>query len=187
MKFKLGEIFTLSNMFSMLRLLMAIPIYFMLDNLGDSYNYRLFFIAVLLVTGATDAFDGYFARKWNQITEFGKIIDPLADKVVVTVVVLKMFLIGELPGYYFWPVVLRDILIFIGGIFVTSKIGRVLPSNMLGKITVVFISLFIFAVILLADEYAPAVYYLLEYLSLALVIASFIGYVIRAKEALVKS
>lgn len=184
MKIEKREVFFISNLFSMLRLVMAIPVFFLLGNLGDSFGYRLFVLAVLLLTGSTDALDGYFARKRNEITEFGKIIDPLADKVIVGVMVLQLFLMGEMPAYYFYGALLRDVLIFIGGIFVTRKLGKVLPSNMLGKITVIAISFFILSTVLNGRTYFPFVNSALEYMSFILIIVSFIAYVIRAKESL---
>ncbi|MCK7524307.1 MAG: CDP-alcohol phosphatidyltransferase family protein [Ignavibacteriales bacterium] len=49
----------------------------------------------------TDMLDGYLARKLNQVTEVGKIIDPLADKAAMAVIVVKLFLIGEISTFLF--------------------------------------------------------------------------------------
>ena len=87
----------------------------------------------------TDVLDGYLARKLNQVTEVGKIIDPLADKAAMAVIVVKLFSIGEISAFFFLLIIIRDLLIFIGGIYVSKKLGRVLPSNKLGKLTVLFI------------------------------------------------
>lgn len=185
MKIQTKEIFTISNMLSMLRLLLSIPIFYMLYYLHDaSFAGRLGIAAALLFAASTDWMDGYFARKRNEITEMGKIIDPLADKVAIAVIVIQLFLLGEIPAYFFYIVIARDVLIFLGGIIITSRLGKVLPSNMLGKITVTVIAVYILAIVLGAKLYAPAIHYLLEYISVILVIASFIGYVIRANESL---
>lgn len=180
----LKEVFTISNMLSLLRLLISIPVFIVLGKLGNSPEARIYLIALFILAGATDFLDGYFARKLNQITEFGKIIDPLADKILVGVIVLRLYWLNLIPGYYFYCVVGRDILIFLGGIWISKKIGRVLPSNLLGKITVTFISLYLFAVILQLDSSLSIIYNSLLYFSLILVFTSFIGYVIRAKESL---
>ena len=129
----------------------------------------------------TDVLDGYLARKFNEVTEMGKIIDPLADKFVIGVVVLKLFLIGDVPDYYFWMIVGRDVLIFTGGIFVSRKLGRVLPSNMLGKITVISIGLVLF-IILFQVNRSSVFFKGIYLLSILLVISSLIGYAIRAFE-----
>lgn len=178
------EILTKSNLLSLFRLIMGIPIFFLLSKLGESYEYRLITLAVLLITASTDFLDGYLARKYNEITEFGKIVDPLADKVVVGLIILQLFLMGLIPAYYFYLVVGRDLLIFLGGIVISKKIGKVLPSNLLGKITVVFIAFYIIAVVLQLDVKFNFLYNVFLYSSLVLIISSFIGYAVRAKESL---
>lgn len=182
---KFQEIFTLSNLLSLLRLLLSIPIYILLGKLQESPDYRASVIILSVIAAATDFFDGYFARKFNQITELGKIIDPLADKVLIIVIVWRLFWMKLIPDYYFYSVASRDILIFLGGIVVSKKIGRVLPSNLLGKITVTFISIYLFSVIIGLENSSAFLSKLLLYFSLLLVFASFIGYAIRAKESLV--
>jgi CDP-diacylglycerol--glycerol-3-phosphate 3-phosphatidyltransferase len=178
---KIKELFsTKSNLLSLLRLLLIIPIWILLDNIDSGYN-RTIVISLCWFAAITDVMDGYLARRFNEITEMGKIIDPLADKFVIGVVVLKLFLINEIPDYYFWMIVGRDALIFVGGIIVSNKIGRILPSNMLGKITVVSIGLTLFFILLQVNR--NAVYFKgLYYLSIILIISSLIGYLIRSFE-----
>ncbi|MGE5683305.1 MAG: CDP-alcohol phosphatidyltransferase family protein [Bacillota bacterium] len=181
----LREIFTISNLLSLSRLLISIPAYILLGKLSESPDYKIALVILFIVAAATDFLDGYFARKLNQITETGKIIDPLADKILVGVIVLRLFWLNMIPDYYFYSVIGRDVLIFIGGIWITKKIGKVLPSNLLGKITVTFIALYLFAAMLQIENSLAVVYNLLLYISLALIISSLIGYIIRAKESLI--
>lgn len=184
MKYTRSEIITWSNLLSFVRLLMSIPAFILLYYIDQSYGYRIAVFILLLIAALTDFFDGYLARKLNEITEVGKIIDPLADKVVIGIVVLQLYLLGHIPAYYFFIVVARDILIFIGGMFVASRINKVLPSNMLGKITVFVIALYLLSVILEVNMHARLIHDLLLYVSTLLVFASLIGYIIRAKESL---
>lgn len=184
MDFKLREIFYISNLLSLVRLLLSIPVFYLLSLINESFNYRLIVTIILLFACLTDFFDGYLARKRNEITEFGKIIDPLADKVLVTITVFQLFLIGEIPSFYFYIIIARDLLIFVGGILLTRKIGKVLPSNLLGKITVVIIALFVLSELIQFERSAPFIYYALMYTSIAFSFASVIGYGIRAKETL---
>jgi len=184
MKFTKAEIMTWSNLLSLIRLLMAIPVFFFLYYIDQSYTLRIIIVALLLLAALTDFLDGFLARKLNEITEFGKIIDPLADKVMIGILVLQLYLLGHLPPFYFFIAVGRDIIIFLGGIFVANKIKKVLPSNMLGKITVLLIGLFLLSIILELNMHAPIVHKLLFYISTILIFASLIGYIIRAKESL---
>ena len=176
------EIYTKSNFISLFRLFLALPLWFLLDSF-DSSDIRYITFAVCLLASFTDILDGYLARKYNEVTEFGKIIDPLADKVAVGVLVIKLYLIGELSSYYFLMIILRDIIIFLGGVFVAKRIGRVLPSNVLGKITVIVIGIVILLIILKIDR-SSLVYRAFYASSIILIFASLIGYVIRAREFL---
>ncbi len=176
------EIYTKSNLLSLLRLLLAIPFWFLLDHF-DSMSVRYFTFALCLFASATDIFDGYLARKFNEVTEMGKIIDPLADKVAVGIIIVKLFLIGEIPSYYFILIISRDVLIFFGGLYVAKKIGKVLPSNVLGKITVINIGFVILLLILNFDR-TNYIYLFLYGMSIILMFVSLFTYIIRAIEFL---
>lgn len=178
------NIFTFSNFLSVLRVLIGIPVFYYLDNIHTNPGSRLILLALFLAAAITDYLDGFFARKLNQITEFGKIIDPLADKLLVGIIVVKLFLINQIPPFYFYSVIGRDVLIFVGGIFVTRRIGRVLPSNLLGKITVTLIGLYLLGIVADLETTSALLYNFLYYSSLALVFVSLLGYIIRAKESL---
>jgi len=133
----------------------------------------------------SDYLDGYLARKYNEVTEAGKIIDPIADKIVVGIVVLKLFLINEIPDYFFFMVIGRDILIFLGGLFISAKIKKVLPSNYIGKVTVTVLAFLLILIILQIDK-STLIFQLIYYITVALIIISFIVYLIRAVEFLNK-
>ncbi len=183
MKLSFDKIYTKSNLISFLRLLLVIPAFILLDNMEDNPAIRYWMVGLYFFGYITDLLDGFLARKFNEITEFGKVIDPFADKVLIGLIVIKLFLIGEIPAFYFWVVILRDVLIFSGGILVTKKIGRVLPSNLLGKITVSSIGFFIIAVTLDLKDISW-LYDFLFYLSLSLSFISVIGYAIRGYDSI---
>jgi len=180
MKYDSKEIFTISNGISFLRFLLVIPLWFLLDNYG-SQSVRYITFALCLFVAATDMLDGYIARKLNQVTEVGKIIDPLADKAAMAVVVVKLFLINEISAFFFFTIILRDITIFIGGLFVAKILGRVLPSNKLGKITVLFIGSVVL-MILLGINRENIIYQFVYYSSIVLMYTSLIAYIYRAVE-----
>jgi CDP-diacylglycerol--glycerol-3-phosphate 3-phosphatidyltransferase len=177
-----NKIFNASNSLSFLRLLLVIPAWFAFNNFENNLA-RYSVAAIGVIATITDILDGYLARKLNQITEFGKVIDPLADKVLIVFVVLNLFLLGEIPEYYFYMIIARDVLILIGGLIVSKKIGKVLPSDYLGKATVLSIS-FLLLVILLNVGSKSLPYLILYYLSIVLIFASFINYIIKASKAL---
>lgn len=177
------KIFTVSNLISLFRVFLGIPIFILLNDFDNSLTIRLYLVSLILFAFLTDITDGYIARKRNEITETGKFIDPLADKILVAIVIIKLFIIGEIPVFYFWIILLRDVIIFLGGIFVSRIINRVLPSNLLGKITVLSIGIFLIITIM-NTENSGALYSIFMYLSILLSIASLIGYGIRALESI---
>jgi len=148
-----SKILNISNFLSFSRFIILIPtIYFLTSESGqvvfEGYGLKLSFnraisMLFMLLLYLSDLADGYLARKFNQITEFGKIIDPLADKVCIGAIVLSLVQQGDLPAWYVGVVIGRDLIILSAGAYLSSRIKFVLPSNKLGKYTVTSISLVI--------------------------------------------
>jgi CDP-diacylglycerol--glycerol-3-phosphate 3-phosphatidyltransferase len=134
------EFFYLSNLLSLFRMLLAIPLWILLSQNNFNDN-RILIGSLCLFAAITDVLDGFLARKLNQVSEFGKIIDPLADKVCVGILILKLFLLDQIPIYYLTIILGRDLLILVGGIITSKKLKKVIPSNYIGKATVITISL----------------------------------------------
>jgi len=183
MNIKTKGILTISNLVSLFRLFLVIPTIYFLSQIGEHEKFRIIVIILFFIAYLSDLLDGFLARKFNEITEFGKIIDPLADKVFVIGIILQLYISGEITHLYFWIVLLRDVIILIGGVIVSKTIGKVLPSNLLGKITVASIAIFLLAVILGAKE-TPLLFNVLQYGSIFLSFASVLGYALRAYETI---
>jgi cardiolipin synthase len=130
------DIFTISNVLSFLRIFLVIPIYIFIAS--DEQFYLLLFI---IVGVATDMLDGYFARKFNQITMLGKILDPLADKICVAGGLIALTVYKEFPWWLMVIIIARDVIIIAGSIVVFLRRKIVAPSNWPGKITVLLITL----------------------------------------------
>lgn len=127
------EIFYVSNLLSISRfLLLGITVYFLLSGFHLGFLYAS---VVMVVIWITDILDGYVARKRNEISELGKIIDPLADKVTIITVCLILLLQGVIPLWFAAVVFLRDLIIFAGGIYIKSRSGVVMQSDRVGKLT----------------------------------------------------
>jgi CDP-diacylglycerol--glycerol-3-phosphate 3-phosphatidyltransferase len=164
---------------------MAIPFWILIGNINQPGVRSI--VAALAVIGAlTDWLDGYVARKRNEVTELGKIIDPLADKITIGAIIIRLYMVGEIPQYYFFLILGRDILIFIGGIIVSKMIGKILPSNILGKITVSVIGMVIL-LIFLETSRNSYLFLFFFYGSIILIAVSFFAYIYRAAEYIKKA
>lgn len=117
---------------------MAPVVYFFLTPMHHNREYAVFFTLLAVIT---DALDGYIARILNQESEIGRLIDPLADKIGVGIVVVLLVYFGDIPLWFAVLVILRDALIFCGGIILKLRKGVLLPSNMPGKFAVAFVAL----------------------------------------------
>jgi CDP-diacylglycerol--glycerol-3-phosphate 3-phosphatidyltransferase len=133
---------TISNFLSASRIFLIFPIGYCL--VTEFPSHRIWAAGLVLVAVATDFLDGFFARRLHQVTDFGKIIDPLADKIAIGVYTVLMVATGNIPAWFMVFVLSRDLLIFCGGLYIRHK-KRIIPqSNWPGKISVNLIALVLF-------------------------------------------
>jgi CDP-diacylglycerol--glycerol-3-phosphate 3-phosphatidyltransferase len=109
---------------------------------------RFWAVGILLAGMMTDKLDGDLARRRGEETEWGKILDPLADKVCVAVMALVLLKVGDFPLWFVLALLSRDMLIFLGGMYLKSTRGVVLPSNVAGKWAATFIAFTILIILL---------------------------------------
>ena len=120
-----------ANKLTMLRVLM-IPAFLLVLYLGvPGANYWA--LAIFLVASLTDTLDGYIARHYNQTTDFGKFMDPLADKCLFTAARLWFVEIGQMPGWALLVVIIREF--GVSGLrMVAADKGRVIAAGWSGKV-----------------------------------------------------
>lgn len=165
--YRKGHFFYPSNLLSLLRVVLVAPMGIAVANGSQGW------ILVLAVAGVvTDALDGMLARKRNEITELGKILDPLADKLVIGTVVLVMIFKQTIPLWLAGAIIVRDLLILAGSFYLSKKMQSVPPSRMLGKITVNLVAAGILGHLFEISFLFPW----FDYLVLVFLIASFIQY-----------
>jgi cardiolipin synthase len=109
--------------------------------------------AVIVLAGATDILDGYWARTRGQITEVGKMLDPLADKTLMIVVMVTLLASGMIGWAAAVAIFLRDIGMIIGSAILHFRGMKTVPANTLGKLTTV---LYYVAIMLIFFEAAYA-------------------------------
>lgn len=132
-------------------------------------DYILAFI-LLTISGITDILDGYIARKYNFITNFGKLIDPLSDKATQVSVLIALFVQSIIPFWILLVVLLKEVIMISGASFLYGK-ELVVSSKWYGKLaTVLFyiaiVSSFIVKFFEISFHYDTYVYYLALFMTL---------------------
>ena len=168
------EFFTPSNILSISRAVLVIP--FTIVMLSSLPTARFWGAFIMILGALTDKFDGLLARKYGYETEWGRILDPLADKIGVAGVALVLLRLGDIPVWFVAALLARDTLIFLGGMYIRARKGVVLQSNMTGKIAVGVITVALFALVVLGPS-LPATISI--WVGVVFLIASFGGYVRR--------
>lgn len=146
---------------------MAVPIYLYL-----AAEENIFALAFIVIAVVTDFLDGYFARRNNEVTDVGKILDPLADKVCTISGFVALYQFQNFPMWIAWLIIGRDLLILIASFYFMRKTKIILSSNRIGKITVFLIALY--AVIYILRLYTMAAY--MYYLVIIFILLSLINY-----------
>ncbi len=129
-----NEVLTIPNAISLSRALIAVPILFLHHASGKEATWLI--VAFITYAFISDYLDGLVARKMNQVTEFGKIADPLADKICALILFLYGVFIGVIPLFFVVILVVRDGLILIGSLMIKRKQGKYAMSVISGKVTV---------------------------------------------------
>ena len=129
------RIMTLANAISISRIFLAIPLVLIFEDIANGMNEKLWqAFALIIIIVLTDFLDGYVARKAEQITNFGKMIDPVADKVCMMVVLIYLIISYKLPFLLFFLILgIRDIFLIIIGVYLMFSQEEVFQSNKSGK------------------------------------------------------
>lgn len=120
-----------ANKLTMLRVIL-IPVYLVVWYLNLKYS-ALLALAVFVIASVTDFLDGYVARHYNQVTTFGKFMDPLADKILVITAMIWFVSVGLLPVWALVIVVAREFAVS-GLRLIAVDNGRVIAAAWSGKV-----------------------------------------------------
>ena len=141
-------------------------------------------LGVFIAASLTDMADGKIARKYNLITDFGKFMDPLADKLLTCSAMIALIELGRIPSWVVIIIIAREFTIS-GFRLVAADNGRVIAASMWGKVKTVF--QMVMVIVLIANIEVKAFYYIeqfLIYASLILTVVSLLDYMIKNKDVI---
>tara|TARA_R110000868_G_scaffold171410_4_gene407115 strand:+ start:350 stop:940 length:591 start_codon:yes stop_codon:yes gene_type:complete len=167
-----GRIFTLSNFISFSRFIVALPVIYL--HAQNNYQYNGLIVGLMLYAVISDYLDGLVARKTNTVSEVGKMIDPISDKLCAATLFVYTVWLGWVPLWFLGLNVFRDSFIMLGSSFIKVKYGKVAMSIMSGKIAVNILALYWISVFFFRD--AEQVHIWLLYISTAFMVYSFFDY-----------
>ena len=148
---------------------------FLLTGWGGEAN-RYISLTLFVVASVTDWFDGYLARKNNLVTNFGKFMDPLADKLLVCSAMICMIDVIRLPAWFVIIIIAREFIIS-GFRLIAAENGIVIAANYWGKFKTASQMIMIILLILHFDGIFVILEQIFIWLSLALTIISLITYI----------
>ena len=125
-----------ANVLTVLRIaLVPVFVVALLWDHGQSVALRLVALALFLVAAATDRFDGWIARRNNLVTDLGKLLDPIADKLLMGAALVCLSILGDLPWWVTVVILVRELGITVMRFFLLRYL--VLPASKGGKLKTV--------------------------------------------------
>ena len=173
----------LPNKLTILRMIM-VPFFvlFMLVPIGGPAN-KWIALAIFVVASLTDTLDGYIARRDHLITDFGKFMDPLADKLLVCSALICFVELGDLPAWMVIVIIAREFIIS-GFRLVASDNGIVIAASKTGKLKT--ISQMVMVVLVIADlgDIFDVLKQIFIWLALILTVVSLMDYLYKNRKVL---
>jgi cardiolipin synthase len=156
----------------MARLIIILPVFWLIVSDGPLW----WIMMLVLLAIATDYFDGRVARWSHSVSDWGKVLDPLADKIGGGMVVAALALNGSLPYWFLIVLATRDLCILVGGAILKHRTGRIVLSLWAGKVAVTGVAITSLAALLKAD--APVLEFCI-WVTVVLLAYSFFRYLVR--------
>ena len=124
------ETFNLPNTITLLRISIVPFLFILLSSPGEFWS--LVLAGLFVIASVTDFFDGYLARKYQQITTMGKFLDPIADKIIVNTAMILMIPIGRIPAWIVAITIIRDLIVDVIRSIASAE-GIYIQASILGK------------------------------------------------------
>ena len=160
--------------------------FFVFFLLNDSMNpaFKWVALGIFIVASLTDLLDGKIARKYNLVTDFGKFMDPLADKLLVCSAMIGLIELGRIEAWIVIVIIAREFIIS-GFRLIAADNGRVIAASYWGKFKTTFQ---MFMVILMIANLGmtpfPLITQIIKWIALVLTIVSLVDYLIKNKDVM---
>ncbi|MBQ7679822.1 MAG: CDP-diacylglycerol--glycerol-3-phosphate 3-phosphatidyltransferase [Butyrivibrio sp.] len=139
-------------------------------------------LAIFIIASLTDMLDGKIARKYNLITDFGKFMDPLADKLLVCSAMIALIELSRIPAWIVIIIIAREFVIS-GFRLIAADNGRVIAASYWGKFKTTF--QMIMVILMIADiPQLAIVTTVIMYIALVLTVVSLVDYLIKNKDVM---
>lgn len=139
-------------------------------------------LAIFVIASLTDLLDGKIARKYNLITNFGKFMDPMADKLLVCAALICLVELGRIPSWIVIVIISREFIIS-GFRLIASDNGRVLAASYWGKFKTTF-QMIMVCLMLANIEQLQILTTIIMWIALVLTIVSLLDYLIKNKDVM---
>jgi CDP-diacylglycerol--glycerol-3-phosphate 3-phosphatidyltransferase len=171
------------NILTVIRILLVpVLVVALLEKTGSG---DLFAAIVFVVASVTDAIDGYLARSRNWVTTFGKLMDPIADKLLIVAALIALVSLGRLEAWVAMVIIAREFAVTVLRVAVGTQQGTVISASVLGKLkTAVQVAM---VLALIAVHGRPLWLELLIYLTVAITVLSGADYFFGLRRGLGKS
>lgn len=175
----------LPNKLTVLRVCM-IPFFvvFMLTDLGGAFG-KYIALAIFVIASLTDLLDGYLARRDNLVTNFGKFMDPLADKLLVCSAMICLIEKGKLAAWIVIIIIAREFIIS-GFRLIASDNGVVIAASYWGKFKTVFQMIMVILLIVDFGGIFDILEIVVTWIAVVLTVVSLVDYVVKNKNVLLE-
>ena len=181
---------SLPNKLTFIRIVLIpvlVVIYYIERDIFLATGYSLLIGILFIVGSLTDFFDGYFARKHNLITTFGKFLDPLADKLLVMTALLILQDLSIIPMWTVLIILTREFIVTGIRLVAVGEEGTVIAASPLGKYKTFFTMMAITFLLLSIHPFVYQAGIVLFYLAVLLTVISGLEYFYKNKTVLLKS
>ena len=137
--------FTIANVISVARAVMVLPIWMCLSNPNTTFSWLVFWLSAAIIS---DALDGFVARWRNETSPYGKIIDPVADKICIGGIILFLIINGHFPLWIAIFAIVREIVVGFMHLYYMRRREIVYGARFSGKIYISVLTIYVLMIVL---------------------------------------